>query len=193
MGRIETSPPSDVGWGGGGATSEKSSLKSSNKRMKIHTVFLVSRSLCRAPSHRVKGSPFRVIKATAIDLFPHTMHCEMLFFFERIEYPNSKASSVPAGSAEIPDGRSVETPGVGSAEIPGVGSVETQGVRSAEIPDGRSVETPDVGSAEIPGVGSVETLGVKSMEIPDVKSPETTSLEADTTDSLPRTATGCPS
>ncbi|XP_070807686.1 tRNA (uracil-5-)-methyltransferase homolog A [Pituophis catenifer annectens] len=97
--------------------------------------------LCRAPSHRVKGSPFRVIKATAVDLFPHTMHCEMLFFFERIEYPNSKASNAPAGSAEIPDGRSVETPDVRSAEIPDAGSVETPGVKSMEIPDVKSPET----------------------------------------------------
>uniref|UniRef100_A0A8C5S3Q3 tRNA (uracil(54)-C(5))-methyltransferase n=1 Tax=Laticauda laticaudata TaxID=8630 RepID=A0A8C5S3Q3_LATLA len=96
--------------------------------------------LCRAPSHRVKGSPFRVIKATAVDLFPHTMHCEMLFFFERMEYPDSKASNTPAGSAEIPD------------------------VKLAEI--------PDVGMAEIP----------------DAKS-----QEADTTDTLLRTAMGCPS
>ncbi|XP_039188265.1 tRNA (uracil-5-)-methyltransferase homolog A isoform X2 [Crotalus tigris] len=93
--------------------------------------------LCRAPSHRVKGSPFRIIKAAAVDLFPHTMHCEMLFFFERIEYPNSKASSGPAGSVEIPD--------------------------------------------------------VAPADIPDVKSQEATSLKADTADSLPKTATECPS
>ncbi|XP_026540712.1 tRNA (uracil-5-)-methyltransferase homolog A [Notechis scutatus] len=104
--------------------------------------------LCRAPSHRVKGSPFRVIKATAVDLFPHTMHCEMLFFFERIEYPDSKASNTPAGSAEIPD------------------------VKPAEIPDVRPAEMPDVGT----------------VEMPDVKS-----QEADTTDTLLRTAMGCPS
>uniref|UniRef100_A0A8C6XU83 tRNA (uracil(54)-C(5))-methyltransferase n=1 Tax=Naja naja TaxID=35670 RepID=A0A8C6XU83_NAJNA len=76
--------------------------------------------LCRAPSHRVKGSPFRVIKATAVDLFPHTMHCEMLFFFERIEYPDSKASNTPVGSAEIPDVKPAEIPDVKPAEIPGV-------------------------------------------------------------------------
>ncbi|ETE61532.1 tRNA (uracil-5-)-methyltransferase-like A, partial [Ophiophagus hannah] len=120
--------------------------------------------LCRAPSHRVKGSPFRVIKATAVDLFPHTMHCEMLFFFERIKYPDSKASNTPVGSVEIPDVKLAEIPGVKPAEIPGVGPAEIPGVKLLEIPD------------------------VKSLEIPDVKS-----QEADTTDSLLRTAMGCPS
>ncbi|XP_066465948.1 tRNA (uracil-5-)-methyltransferase homolog A [Tiliqua scincoides] len=55
--------------------------------------------LCRAPSNRVKGSPFRPIKVMAVDLFPHTMHCELLFFFERIEHPCGKA---PLDAVEIP-------------------------------------------------------------------------------------------
>lgn len=41
--------------------------------------------LCRAPSHRVKGSPFRPVKALAVDLFPHTMYYELLILFERVE------------------------------------------------------------------------------------------------------------
>ncbi|XP_041059333.1 tRNA (uracil-5-)-methyltransferase homolog A [Carcharodon carcharias] len=41
--------------------------------------------LCRAPSHRVKGSPFRPVKAMAVDLFPHTMYYELLILFERVE------------------------------------------------------------------------------------------------------------
>lgn len=45
-------------------------------------------SLCRAPSNRVKGTPFRPVKAVAVDLFPQTPHCEMLILFERVEYPN---------------------------------------------------------------------------------------------------------
>lgn len=45
-------------------------------------------SLCRAPSNRVKGTPFRPVKAVAVDLFPQTPHCEMLILFERGEYPN---------------------------------------------------------------------------------------------------------
>ncbi|KAM4827539.1 tRNA (uracil-5-)-methyltransferase homolog A [Thomomys bottae] len=44
--------------------------------------------LCRAPSNRVKGTPFRPVKAVAVDLFPQTPHCEMLIQFERMEYPN---------------------------------------------------------------------------------------------------------
>ncbi|KAM5189592.1 tRNA (uracil-5-)-methyltransferase homolog A isoform 2-T2 [Callospermophilus lateralis] len=45
--------------------------------------------LCRAPSNRVKGIPFRPVKAVAVDLFPQTPHCEMLILFERVEHPNS--------------------------------------------------------------------------------------------------------
>ncbi|XP_007956149.2 tRNA (uracil-5-)-methyltransferase homolog A [Orycteropus afer afer] len=44
--------------------------------------------LCRAPSNRVKGTPFRPVKAVAVDLFPQTPHCEMLILFERMEHPN---------------------------------------------------------------------------------------------------------
>ncbi|XP_037850693.1 tRNA (uracil-5-)-methyltransferase homolog A isoform X2 [Chlorocebus sabaeus] len=44
--------------------------------------------LCRAPSNRVKGTPFRPVKAVAVDLFPQTPHCEMLILFERVEHPN---------------------------------------------------------------------------------------------------------
>uniref|UniRef100_A0ABM5F1P9 tRNA (uracil(54)-C(5))-methyltransferase n=1 Tax=Pogona vitticeps TaxID=103695 RepID=A0ABM5F1P9_9SAUR len=45
--------------------------------------------LCRAPSNRVKGNAFRPVKAMAVDLFPHTMHYELLFFFERMEHPST--------------------------------------------------------------------------------------------------------
>ncbi|XP_020016248.1 tRNA (uracil-5-)-methyltransferase homolog A isoform X2 [Castor canadensis] len=44
--------------------------------------------LCRAPSNRVKGTPFRPVKAVAVDLFPQTPHCEMLILFERMGHPN---------------------------------------------------------------------------------------------------------
>ncbi|XP_030671675.1 tRNA (uracil-5-)-methyltransferase homolog A isoform X2 [Nomascus leucogenys] len=44
--------------------------------------------LCRAPSNRVKGIPFRPVKAVAVDLFPQTPHCEMLILFERVEHPD---------------------------------------------------------------------------------------------------------
>uniref|UniRef100_A0A6Q2XQI4 tRNA (uracil(54)-C(5))-methyltransferase n=1 Tax=Esox lucius TaxID=8010 RepID=A0A6Q2XQI4_ESOLU len=42
--------------------------------------------LCRSPSNRVRGAPFRPIRAMAVDLFPQTMHCEMLLLFERVDY-----------------------------------------------------------------------------------------------------------
>ncbi|XP_059340875.1 tRNA (uracil-5-)-methyltransferase homolog A isoform X1 [Ammospiza nelsoni] len=55
--------------------------------------------LCRAPSNRVKGASFRPVRAMAVDLFPQTRHCELLIFFERVEYANgSSAAAAPAAS-----------------------------------------------------------------------------------------------
>uniref|UniRef100_A0A8C9WJM1 tRNA (uracil(54)-C(5))-methyltransferase n=1 Tax=Scleropages formosus TaxID=113540 RepID=A0A8C9WJM1_SCLFO len=42
--------------------------------------------LCRAPSNRVRGAPFRPVRALAVDLFPQTPHCEMLLLLERVDY-----------------------------------------------------------------------------------------------------------
>lgn len=42
--------------------------------------------LCRAPSNRVHGTPFRPVRAMAVDLFPQTMHMEMLLLLERVDY-----------------------------------------------------------------------------------------------------------
>ncbi|XP_037337242.2 tRNA (uracil-5-)-methyltransferase homolog A [Pungitius pungitius] len=42
--------------------------------------------LCRAPSNRVHGVPFRPVRAMAVDLFPQTMHVEMLLLLERVDY-----------------------------------------------------------------------------------------------------------
>uniref|UniRef100_A0A8C2GY97 tRNA (uracil(54)-C(5))-methyltransferase n=1 Tax=Cyprinus carpio TaxID=7962 RepID=A0A8C2GY97_CYPCA len=39
--------------------------------------------LCRAVSNRVRGAPFRPVRAMAVDLFPQTMHCETILLFER--------------------------------------------------------------------------------------------------------------
>ncbi|XP_061907597.1 tRNA (uracil-5-)-methyltransferase homolog A [Entelurus aequoreus] len=39
--------------------------------------------LCRAPSNRVHGAPFRPVRAMAVDMFPQTMHFEMVLLFER--------------------------------------------------------------------------------------------------------------
>ncbi|XP_053136325.1 tRNA (uracil-5-)-methyltransferase homolog A isoform X2 [Hemicordylus capensis] len=58
--------------------------------------------LCQAPSNRVKGSPFRPTRAMAVDLFPHTMHCELLLFFERIEYSSDKPPEISWEPVEMP-------------------------------------------------------------------------------------------
>ncbi|XP_074062635.1 tRNA (uracil-5-)-methyltransferase homolog A isoform X2 [Macrotis lagotis] len=55
--------------------------------------------LCRAPSNRVKGSPFRPVRAVAVDLFPQTLHCEMVILFERIEHPNGPLAASTTATA----------------------------------------------------------------------------------------------
>uniref|UniRef100_A0A673J785 tRNA (uracil(54)-C(5))-methyltransferase n=1 Tax=Sinocyclocheilus rhinocerous TaxID=307959 RepID=A0A673J785_9TELE len=45
--------------------------------------------LCRAPSNRVRGAPFRPVRAMAVDLFPQTMHCETILLFERVDYSSN--------------------------------------------------------------------------------------------------------
>lgn len=52
-------------------------------------------SLCRAPSNRVHGTPFRPVRAMAVDLFPQTMHMEMLLLLERVDY-NSQEQQQPS-------------------------------------------------------------------------------------------------
>ncbi|KAJ8415391.1 hypothetical protein AAFF_G00423710 [Aldrovandia affinis] len=56
--------------------------------------------LCRAPSNRVRGAPFRPVRAMAVDLFPQTMHCEMLLLFERVDY--SSQSNTAKQEEEAP-------------------------------------------------------------------------------------------
>uniref|UniRef100_A0A8C9YN85 tRNA (uracil(54)-C(5))-methyltransferase n=1 Tax=Sander lucioperca TaxID=283035 RepID=A0A8C9YN85_SANLU len=46
--------------------------------------------LCRAPSNRVHGAPFRPVRAMAVDLFPQTMHVEMLLLLERVDYDSQQ-------------------------------------------------------------------------------------------------------
>ncbi|XP_038059198.1 tRNA (uracil-5-)-methyltransferase homolog A-like [Patiria miniata] len=41
--------------------------------------------LCRPISNRSKGIPFRPTKAVAVDLFPHTKHCELVILFDRVD------------------------------------------------------------------------------------------------------------
>ncbi|KAI4820103.1 hypothetical protein KUCAC02_028095 [Chaenocephalus aceratus] len=46
--------------------------------------------LCRAPSKRVHGAAFRPVRAMAVDLFPQTMHLEMLLLLERVDYDSKQ-------------------------------------------------------------------------------------------------------
>lgn len=39
--------------------------------------------LIRPESKKWKGTPFKPVKAVAVDLFPHTPHCELILLFER--------------------------------------------------------------------------------------------------------------
>ncbi|XP_052510325.1 tRNA (uracil-5-)-methyltransferase homolog A [Budorcas taxicolor] len=66
--------------------------------------------LCRAPSNRVKGTPFRPVKAVAVDLFPQTPHCEMLILFERVEYPNGAGALEPKSLVQTPPAPPGDTP-----------------------------------------------------------------------------------
>ncbi|OWK14563.1 hypothetical protein Celaphus_00000007 [Cervus elaphus hippelaphus] len=67
--------------------------------------------LCRAPSNRVKGIPFRPVKAVAVDMFPQTPHCEMLILFERVEHPNGAGALEPHKSVvQIPPAPPGDTP-----------------------------------------------------------------------------------
>lgn len=47
-------------------------------------------SLCRAPSNRVHGPPFQPVRAMAVDLFPQTIHTEMLLLLERVDYSSQE-------------------------------------------------------------------------------------------------------
>jgi len=40
-------------------------------------------ALCRSASNKQTGEPFRPISAIAVDLFPHTPHCELVMLFWR--------------------------------------------------------------------------------------------------------------
>lgn len=53
-------------------------------------------SLCRAPSNRVHGTPFRPVRAMAVDLFPQTMHMEMLLLLERVDYSSQEQQQQPS-------------------------------------------------------------------------------------------------
>ena len=46
------------------------------------------RRLCRpgkmSKKDKLRGRPFRPVKSTAVDMFPHTEHCELVTLFERM-------------------------------------------------------------------------------------------------------------
>ncbi|NXE72117.1 TRM2A methyltransferase, partial [Cochlearius cochlearius] len=69
--------------------------------------------LCRAPSNRVKGAAFRPVKAMAVDLFPQTRHCELLIFFERVDYANGSSAEA------VPDATQVTAAGYNSESLDG--------------------------------------------------------------------------
>ncbi|CAL8297031.1 unnamed protein product [Gadus morhua 'NCC'] len=48
--------------------------------------------LCRAPSNRVRGAPFRPVRCMAVDLFPQTVHMEMVLLLERLDYSSQNAA-----------------------------------------------------------------------------------------------------
>ena len=52
--------------------------------------------LCRPTSNQYKGMPFRPARAVPVDLFPHTVHCELLVEFRRI--PSEDTTHVVADS-----------------------------------------------------------------------------------------------
>ncbi|TKS77953.1 tRNA (uracil-5-)-methyltransferase -like protein A [Collichthys lucidus] len=43
-----------------------------------------------APSNRVHGAPFRPVRAMAVDLFPQTMHVEIVLLLERVDYKSQQ-------------------------------------------------------------------------------------------------------
>lgn len=48
-------------------------------------IFLTLCRLCRATSNSSPGTPFRPVKVTAVDMFPHTDCVEVVMLFERDE------------------------------------------------------------------------------------------------------------
>jgi len=44
-------------------------------------------ALCRAEHNQRPGTPFRLVKAVPVDLFPHTTHCELVVLLERYRGP----------------------------------------------------------------------------------------------------------
>lgn len=56
--------------------------------------------LCRAPSNRVRGAPFRPVRSMAVDMFPQTPHCETILLFERVDYNTVDKQQAKEDAAE---------------------------------------------------------------------------------------------
>jgi hypothetical protein len=56
------------------------------------SAFLLKPRLCKGASNNMGGVPFVPIKAVAVDLFPHTPHCELVVLFERANSAAAKAA-----------------------------------------------------------------------------------------------------
>ncbi|KAI8993664.1 S-adenosyl-L-methionine-dependent methyltransferase [Pilobolus umbonatus] len=48
-------------------------------------------ALCRPPSNRFRGMPFKMSRAVSVDLFPHTDHCELMVEFVRVKATEDEA------------------------------------------------------------------------------------------------------
>ncbi|XP_076209229.1 tRNA (uracil-5-)-methyltransferase homolog A isoform X2 [Aptenodytes patagonicus] len=83
--------------------------------------------LCRAPSNRVKGASFRPVKAMAVDLFPQTRHCELLIFFERVDYANGSSAEAR------PDATEVTTAGYDSECLDGTNPSTVEGSQATSV------------------------------------------------------------
>lgn len=61
----------------------------------------------------------------AVDLFPQTRHCELLIFFERVEYANgSSAAAAPAASE-------ITAAACGSEGVDGISPAAREGSQAA--------------------------------------------------------------
>jgi len=52
------------------------------------------------------GTPFRPVQAIAVDMFPHTEHCELVVLLERINSPTFDAAVTtlaPVVATSVPD------------------------------------------------------------------------------------------
>lgn len=61
--------------------------------------------LTRPCSKTMKGDPFVLKKATAVDLFPHTPHMELVLLFER-NVEEEEAKEVPEPVPVVPEEKS---------------------------------------------------------------------------------------